>query len=259
MGRLKENDLINIPPLRVKRFTAQMRELSIRDAIALAAIPASMQHAAASFFMKCAVTDVEGAVEDPELWTVQERTLAICHYMSSTYDDGPDFTLNNGAKYSDYLAGKDFKDSHIDIGEVEGDAWTVRHMTGRLACSIERLVGEVDGVNDYTFWQVAIMAAQMVPNGLSGDELTDSDLDQFILERINVIASFPESVFAVLLSKWHAAVDELQHLVFLAFDDEGTLCLSSDEGGSLGRRPARFPAGAVVTSLARGMGGKHED
>lgn len=251
--------MINIPALRVKRFTAQMRELSIRDAIALSAIPAELQHEAASFFIKSAVTSVDGDVQDPDLWTVQERTMAICHYMSSTYDDGPDFSLSSGLKYSDYLFGADFKTDHVDIGEIEGDKWIVRQLTGRLARSTERLMGEVEGVNDYTFWQFALMAAQLVPNGISGDDLTDSELDVFILERINVIASFPESVFTLLLDKWLGAVHEMQHLVGISFDSEGVLCLDSEEKGVLGRNPARFPAGTVVTPLARGMGGKHED
>ena len=250
--------MINIPPLRVKRFTAHMRELSIRDAISLAAIPPDMQHEAASFFIKCAVTKVDGIVQDTDQWTFQERTMVICHYMASTYDDGPDFSLDNGSKYSDYLAGRDFKGDSVDVGEIEGDQWAARQLTGRLACSIERLTGEVEDVNQYTYWQLALMAAQMVPNGDAGDDLTDSDLDQFILDRINVIAGFPESSFSILLSKWHAAVEEMQHLIFIAFDSEGVLCLNSDEGGSLGSNPARFPAGSVVTPLARGMAGKYE-
>ena len=107
MVRLKEIAVINIPPFRIKRFTARLRELSIRDAIALSAIPPSMQHEAASFFLSSAVESIEGDVTDPSQWTVQERTMVICHYMSSTYDDGPDFGLSGGSKYSDFLLQSD--------------------------------------------------------------------------------------------------------------------------------------------------------
>lgn len=250
--------MINIQPLRIKRFTAHLKELSIRDAIALAAIPNEMQHESASFFIKCAVERVDGSIQDPDLWTVQEQTMLICHYMSNTYDDGPDFSLSGNAKYSDYLAGTDYGVAEVDLGELEGDRWVARQLTGRLAKSIERLVGEVEGIEDYTFWQFALMAAQLVPNGDSGDELSDSDLDLFLLARLNVIAGFPESVFTVLLSKWHGAVTDMQHLINITFDKDGVVFASKGADGGVGDSLARFPAGSVVTELAKRLGGKYD-
>lgn len=252
--------MINIKPLRVKRFTASMNELSIMSAIKLAAIPNEMQHESVSFFIKSAVTEVGGEEQDPDNWTVQERAMVVCHYMASTFDDGPNFSLTGGLSYSDYLLGKDYVAPIVDLGEMEGDDWTARQLTGRLACSIERLHGELD-VNDYTYWQVALMAAQLVPNGDGGEGLTESDLDRFILARMQVLAAMPESAFTKLLSMWQRANVEMEHLLRLSFDSDGIHFLSmpgEDEGGDKAARPARFPVSTVVTEVARGLGGKYE-
>ncbi|MGL5224568.1 MAG: hypothetical protein ACRC8Q_04415 [Aeromonas sp.] len=255
--------MIEIPTLRTKRLTVRLRELTIRDAIALAAIPSHLQQEAASRFLRAAVIEVSG-VSDIADWTVQERTLAICHYMASTLDDGPDFSLAGGVShYSDYLmGGVDYPSDSIELGELQGDQWSMRQLTGRLAESIERLDGELDGVSPYSHWQVGVMAAQMFPNGDDGAELTDGELDAFILARMQVMLSFPESAFVQLLSMFYRGEELLQHLLKLAVDDDGMLVMPADktdegdQGGTLAIPPARFLADSCITPLARRMAGK---
>ncbi|MCY1548938.1 hypothetical protein D9M68_850810 [compost metagenome] len=188
---------------------------------------------------------------------MQERTLAVCHYMASTFDDGPDFSLDGSdSRYSDYLVGeKDYGAAEIGIGEIEGDQWTVRHLTGAMAGAIERLYGELPGVSGRAHWQIGLMAAQMVPNGEGGDPSKEGEYDAFLLERMRVIAHFPESVFALLLAGYERACLELEHLFRIAFDDSGLLVLPR-EGSAAELPPARFPVGSCITSLAHSLGGK---
>jgi len=252
--------VINIPTLRTKRLTVQMKELSIMDAIALASIPPDMNEEATSFFLRATVGEVSGVV-DVSQWTVQERTLATCHYMASTFDDGPNFALMNGeCHYSDYLMGDhDYRNDKIDIGEIEGDKWVVRQLTGELSCAIERLRGEIAGFSNHAHWQFGLMAAQLVPNGDAGEGLTAGALDEFLLARMKVIASYPESVFTLLLARYQAALSELEHLLRLSFDGSGILVVPNKQEGSAAIRPARFPVSTCVTSLAKELGGKSED
>lgn len=254
--------MIEIPPLRTKRLTARLRELTIRDAIALAAVPAHLHQESASRFLRAAVAEVKG-VTDPADWTVQERTLAICHYMASTLDDGPDFALAGGvSRYSDYLmGGTDYPAERVELGELEGDTWSIRQLTGRLAESIERLEGELDDITRGAHWQAGMMAAQLIPNGDDGEGLTEGELDAFLLARMQTILGFPESAFTRLLAMYHDGADKLQHLLKLSFDDEGIIVLPADkqgdeQGGELAIPPARFLAGTCITPIARRMAGK---
>lgn len=247
--------MLNIPPLRTKRLTVRMKEIAMVDAIALATIPDHMNQEASSFFLRAVVEQCEG-VENPDLWTVQERNLAVCHYMSATFDDGPDFALSGGdAHYSDYLLGSsDYPEDRIDVGEIEGDKWAARHLTGRLAASIERLTDEVPGINGYAHWQIGLMAAQLVPNGQFELPDQDGELDQLMVERMTTVSRYPESVFVQLLERYYSGSEQLQHLLNISFDSQGVLVLPSDREGCAEKPPARFPVGACITTLARRMG-----
>lgn len=251
--------MIHFPDLRTKRLTVSLKELSMLDAIGLASLPEHLSEEATTFFLRAAVAKAVG-IEDPAQWTVQERTLAVCHYMASTFDDGPDFALDGElSRYSDYLVGdKDYSAAEVDLGEIEGDKWTVRHLTGGMASAIERLHGEIPDIRGRTHWQIGLMAAQMVPNGDGGDPLSEGEFDAFLLARMRVIAGFPESVFARLLERFESAREQLSHLFRVAFDDQGLLVLPR-EGSAAELPPARFPARACITSLARFMGGKPEE
>ncbi len=246
--------MIHIPALRSKRITARLTELPIIDAIGLASIPETMHEEATSAFLRGALAEATG-IADPAHWTVQERIFAVCHYMAATFDSGPDFSLGEDARYSDYLIGdQQYPVPEIDIGEIEGDQWVVRHLTGAYAASIERLCGEVAGIQGRTHWLVGAMAAQLVPNGDGGPEDGDGEIDAFLLQRMRVLLGFPESVFARLLAAYNEARGKLQHLFRIDFDDEGLIVLPREDAAGL--PAARFPAGTCLTPLARGLVGK---
>lgn len=246
--------MINFPVLRTKRLTVRMKELPMIDAIALASIPPHLNEEATTAFLHAAIESAHG-VENPEDWTVQERTMAICHYMASALDDGPDFSLAGGeARFSDYLAGdQDYPDDMIDIGEIEGDRWEVRHLTGAMAGSIERLQGELPRVSGDAHWRIGRMAAQLIPNGKAVP--TGGDIDAALIERMRVIANYPESVFARLMEAFEQSRQALDHLFILEADEHGLIALPR-EGSAAEKPPARFPVGACITDLAKYLGGK---
>lgn len=246
--------MINFPVLRTKRLTVRMKELAMIDAIALAAIPDYLNEEATTAFLRASIDSVQG-VESPEDWTVQERTMAVCHYMASALDDGPDFSLAGGeARFSDYLVGdQDYPDDLIDIGDIEGDRWEVRHLTGAMAGSIERLQGELPKVTGDAHWRIGRMAAQLIPNGKAVP--TDGDIDAAMIERMGVIANYPESVFTRLMSAFELSRQALDHLFIVEADEHGLIALP--KGGSAAEKPpARFPVSACLTDLAKYLGGK---
>ncbi|MDW0357796.1 hypothetical protein Q8G38_00540 [Halomonas venusta] len=246
--------MINFPMLRTKRLTVRMKELAMIDAIALAAIPDYLNEEATTAFLRASIDSVQG-VENPEDWTVQERTMAVCHYMASALDDGPDFSLAGGeARFSDYLLGdQDYPDDLIDIGDIEGDRWEVRHLTGAMAGSIERLQGELPKVTGDAHWRIGRMAAQLIPNGKAVP--TGGDIDAAMIERMRVIAGYPESVFARLMGAFEKSRQALDHLFILEADEHGLIALPR-EGSAAEKPPARFPVSACLTDLSKYLGGK---
>ncbi|MBL0011136.1 MAG: hypothetical protein IPP22_09355 [Nitrosomonas sp.] len=142
--------MIHFPALRMRRFTVQLRELTIGESIKIASMPVHLEEASITALLRFSVESVKGnsIIEDPQHWTVQERIMAVCHYLASTNDGEPDFLIGEG-HYSDYLDGGNdtaVTEDSIMVGEVGGDIWHIRQFTGAMAESIERLSGEVAGI-----------------------------------------------------------------------------------------------------------------
>jgi hypothetical protein len=251
--------MIYFPPLRTRRLTLQLRELSIGDSLALAAMPGHMEEASTTAFLRAAVDASKGGVDDPARWTVQERILAVCHYLSATTEDGPDFSLGAG-RYSDYLQGEaDIQTSvqAVEVGEVGGDTWHVRHLTGAMAESIERMAGEIEGLSGRLHWLFGAMAAQLVR---TGEEVPDAAagegaFDEFLLSRVMVLKGYPESDFAKLMTLYLEGRDKLHHFFKLEFTEDGIVAMP--KGGAAGNLPpARFPVHTCLSRMARELVGK---
>ncbi|WP_197714678.1 hypothetical protein, partial [Nitrosomonas supralitoralis] len=87
--------MIHFPILRTRRLTVQLKELSIGESIAIAAMPSHLEEAVTTAFLLKAVATAKG-IENPADWTVQERMMVVCHYLASVSDDGPDFAVGDG-------------------------------------------------------------------------------------------------------------------------------------------------------------------
>ncbi|MFA5920143.1 MAG: hypothetical protein WC856_02480 [Methylococcaceae bacterium] len=242
------------PPLRTRRLTVQLRELSIGESIKLAAVPVHLTEAACSLLLKYAVETVSG-IEDSANWTVQERILVTAHYLSVVATDGPDFSLGQG-KYLDYLDGsldidKDFKP--LELGSVGGDEWSLTHLTGRMAEAIERLSGELADMPPRLHWLIGGMAAQLIIKGEVLPDLdADGSYDEWLLARMKVLAAFPESDFEQLIMFYQVGREQLQHLFKIDFNDDGVIALPKEAGSEL--PPARFPARSCCGRLALELG-----
>ena len=248
--------MIHFPVLRTRRLTVQLRELPIGESIAIAEMPPTREEASCTAFLRAAVVSAQG-VPDPAQWTVQERMLAVCHYLAATSDDGPDFAVGGG-RYSDYLDGAmDIGEAPISVGEVGGDAWLVRHLTGAAAESIERMDGEVPGVSGRLHWLLGGMAAQMLRAGESVPDAADGEgaFDEFIVARMKVIHGYPESDFAALMALYVDGREKLRHLFSTEFSRDGIVAMP--KGGAASQLPpARFPVHSCLTRLAKELVGK---
>ena len=248
--------MIYFPVLRMRRLTVQLRELSIGESIKIASMPVHLEEAANTAMLRYAVESVKGKdiIEDPAHWTVQERIMTVGHYLASTSVDDPNFQIGNTSRYLDYLDGGNdaaVMVSTILAGEVGGDIWHIRHLTGAMAESIERLNGEVDGISGRLHWLIGGMAAQMTIEGDNSPSPIDGEgkFDQFLVDRMKVMAGYPESDFNALLMLYFAGREKLSHLFHIEFDNTGIVLLPKG-GAASNLPPARFPVSSCLTRIA---------
>jgi len=252
--------MLHFPILRTRRLTVQLRELSIGESIAIAAMPSHLEEATTTAFLRKSVESVQG-IDDPANWTVQERIMAVCHYLASVSDDGPDFGVGENGKYLDYFEGSIDEPAtleNVSIGNIGGDEWQINHLTGAMAESIERLSGEIEGISLRLHWLIGGMAAQLTikgedhPNPSGGE----SAYDDFLLSRMRVMAAYPESDFAQLMSGYLDSRNKLHHLFRIEFANDGIVVMPTEGGVARGLSPARFPAHNCISELAKNLGGK---
>lgn len=255
--------MIYFPVLRTRRFSVQLKELTIGQSIALAKLPVHLEQAEITTFLKFAIDSVEGTSEDPSEWTVQERTLALCHYLAATNSENPDFEVGAG-RYSDYFDGSaDGNNARpVPLGEVGGDEWHLFDLTGRDAEVIESLQGELkDGMGEAfegrAFWLLGAMAAQMRRKDEGKkDELPSGEYEQFVFERMKVFAAFPESDFSELLAMFLQKRRSLMHFFDIDFSDTGIVCLPKEAAAEKNLPPARFPVSTCLNAGTLGLLGK---
>lgn len=247
--------MIHFTPFRTPRMTIQLKELTIGKSMALCARPAAQHEAATTALLEYVIEKPErqhpGQVIDPRLMTVQERGMLAGHYLAHTVGN-PNFSIGGEATFSQYLYTDVQTACEIEIGEVCEDQWLVAPLMGYQAESIERLFNAGKLPQNYRGWMLGAMACQM--RRVSEPELEDIPdalFDKWLSERLEVIDAFPESDFSQLLAAYLSANDRLQHLLRMAFADDGFVFVSEVPG----LPSARFPVSDMFSdATARFLG-----
>lgn len=255
--------MILIPPLRTRRLNVQFKEVTIGEAIRLAGIHPKQHEYATTAFLQSIIESATAPTDkheaDPRLWTVQERTLAVCHYLAATADNGEaDFKVGDHGRLTDYMdTGRDYVPM-AEAGEAAQDRWRMIPLTGMAAEVLERLEGGVDGVPEGRMhWLIGTMAAQLVrvdEHGRTKDDpapTSDAELTDWLRERMKVFSSFPESDFMQLLVARSVGSEGVAHLFNMEPADDGLVCVAKEKGEGDQLPPARFPVGECISELAK--------
>lgn len=244
--------MIHFPALRTRRLDVQLRELTIGEAVELAAVPLKGHEAAITQLLRSIVREARGAHADPGRWTVQERMMVVAHYLASTSEGGGNFQVGEG-RFLDYLhAEPDGAPDVAPAGDACGDSWDVRQVTGDEAAIMEGLcASRLD-------WLAADMAARLAVRGKNEGRPDAStragEFARWVHERMGVFKAMPESDFEALFGVYRAGLLELHHLFWLELDAEGYVAMPR-KGGGADLAPARFPASSTLSELALALGG----
>lgn len=255
--------MISITPVRTRRLSVRMRELSIGDAIKLLSMHPTRHEAATTEFLRAAITEAAmpggDYVGDPLAMTVQERAFLVCHYHATMSEEG-DFPVGESARYSDYLLiGQDYPTpAATPIGTIAGAEWTLHPLLGAHGEAIERLQVEQPHASRF-HWVAGAMAAQLRKRGDNAPDAVTMHAEflDWLRSRMAWLALLAESDFAELLGAYWTANRAQAHFFAVDFDHEGVLC-SAVKPDSSGAEvpPARFPAFSCVGAVAVGLSGK---
>lgn len=244
--------MLHFPRLLTARLQVQLRELTMREAVRLAATPLGKHEAATTAFLALVVDRAGGPHATPGRWTVQERMLVVAHYLATAGSDGANFSVGEG-RLLDYLhPAADHPGEAVDAGEACGDRWRIKQLTGDEALAMESIcASRLD-------WIAAGMAAQM----RADDEPEQPDAtDQpgayvdWLSARMNTVLDMAEGDFGDLFTAYVAGKRRLFHLFELEVDAAGHIALAkAKEGGGQSMAPARFPVDAAIGRFAQILG-----
>lgn len=247
---------VHIPQLQTPRLLLQLKEVTIGDSLSVASMPPHLEQAQTTAFLKAAVCECN--IPDPLDWTIPERMMAVCHFMSSVLDDGPNFAVgDNGLRILDYM---DFSQSEhiasVPVGEIGGDEWTVKPLLGRDAESIERLQG-VFNLSPMAHWLIGCMAAQLARKGNDGTENPKISMDESLKRKMQILTAYPSSDFKALYLAFEEGRAQLVNLMHVVHADGGMIVMPSDKGA--GNPPARFPVLTVFPQFVKDLAGQFNE
>ena len=250
--------MIYFPPLNTSKLRVQLRELRVREDLEMLAVPPGKNEASATKLLRFAVESSLGENSDPRRWTVQERTLAVAHYLSCVVDDGPNFAVGDSqseghGRLLDYLdTENDSAPYEVEAGTHGGSTWFAKQINGAEAEVMEGLF------SSRTDWIIADMAVRLresdEPTSAPSAVDDPSGFSDWLSARVDVFKSMSESDFEALFVLCQTAKDgALHHLFSLGLDAGGYVVLPKG-GGSHELAAARFPANSAVGAIARAIG-----
>lgn len=243
--------MIHFPPLRTRRVSVALKELSLDQAISMCKLPADRHEAAVTQFLRFAASGAEQPrpeyVTDPRLWTVSERLRLVVQYLMGVTDDGPDFSVGNRSltDYIDFTA--EAESLVIDGIEIDGVAMQMRPLLGLQADALELLCtgrGE---------WMIGCVASQILPVGQApawGD-MPDVAVLAWHKERIQAVRSMPESHYEQMLNAFMDGQEALRQFFYLGVSDDGIVCMPNEPGDEV--PPGRFRASSCIGQSTRSL------
>lgn len=248
--------MIHFPRLLTARLDVQLRELTMREAVDMAAMPLHRHEATTSAFLAIVIAEARGQHTRPGRWTVQERALAVAHYLAACSSEGGNFPVGDG-RFLDYLhPAADHPGDVVDAGSACGNAWRMTQLTGDQALAME------SHCRTRFDWLSAGMAAQLQADDEKPEDWPDAtdqpaEYSDWLRERMGTIQAMPEGEFAELFGVYVQGKGALFHLFELDVDAAGHILLGRhDGGGDRLTAPARFPVSSAIGRIAQILGSR---
>lgn len=253
--------MIVLQPIRTRRICVRPRELTLGEAIAILKIPGQRHELVTTEFLRKvadgATAPSPSHTTDPRLWTVQERTLLVCHYLAQVSEYGPDIPVGEDGRLSDYvLFDSDLKVGEVDIGVVADRSRRIAPLLGAHAEVLERLCKTRGD------WIIGAMACQISCHDephVAVSEMGEVELIGYIQGRMDEIRGMPESDFEAMLDVYsRASSGGIFHFFMPNFDDFGLVFDVQSQREAGPKNPARFLAVSCINQRTRRLFGAND-
>lgn len=242
--------MIEFNPLHTRRLSVELQELSLEEAEALCLMPEQLEQAATTrmlgYIVKPDNRPMEHQVTDPQLWTVQERTMVMAHYMAHVNESGErNFAIGEHGRFGDYLlGGTDYIES-VPMGELDGHDAVLYPLLGYQAEAIERVIHGGRVKKNRLSWWICAMACQI---GLAGEprreRMPEAEFTEWLVAEAAKWRAIPSSEFEPALFAFLDASERMNHFFKIAYTDNEIGMQPREEGSTLPL--ARFPVRAAI-------------
>jgi len=225
-----------IQPVHTLRISMELNELTIGQTQDLCRIPARYEQQTMTAFLRAICTPIKRpdnslTVDDPIMWSVNERMNATIYYMAAMLEDGPDFAVGDGHLHDYLLAGADYV-AEVPF-EFEGESLIFSPLHGYQAEAIESLIVSGKYPSDYFSWNAGYMAACM----RAADEAPipyshPTQYQEALAKRIDDLRKLPESRFPNLFNAFLGAATTAQHFVHAVVTQHGVVAVQVTEPNS---------------------------
>lgn len=248
-----------INPVNTARISVEMSVLNMDQVEALCEIPAVFEQRTYTALLRhvCKPIERHGALSDPRMWSINERTYVAAYYMSSTRDDGPDFPIGKGHFHDYLLGGTDFTPEVANIGfEFEGREMIYSPMLGYQAEIIETLVeGGTFKKTNYSWWAATMAACLRGADEEPLPYIDDAQYEEALLARIHAVRQLADPQFVALFDYFRQCEQQGAHLVYAVTNLHGVVaCQVTEPDAEKGvpeLAPARFPPHSCISERAR--------
>lgn len=217
-----------IQPVHTSRISVALREMTIGQTQQICAIPYQYEQRSVTEFLRAVCTPIarpNGAptVDDPLMWSVNERMHATIFYMAAVLEDGPDFAIGEEGKLHDYLLSETDYVESVEF-EFNDEQLLCTPLHGYQAEVIEELVETGVYPKEYVSWQFGVIAACV--RGVDDPVLEYRDPASYrkaLIERIDKVKAIPERRFMDMFHAYQVASVRLQHFVYAVFNADGVV------------------------------------
>ncbi len=236
--------------LRTARISSDFQELTVRQMRELCAMSDRAMEAATTRLLTFVMAHDEGAmVKDPRLMTVQERARALCHYLGTVIEGGPNFKVGE-YRYSDFIEfDRDYAAPSVATGEFAGESAIMCDQL--LGVHAELLESVCSSEGD---WRAGLMACQIrLAEDPAPDLVAMSDADRlkWVEGRMSSIMNMPSSQAVELWSAYEKGAAMLQHFFIVDVDPHGIVFRTHGEEVRPGL--GRFRSSSCVEKRARAL------
>lgn len=249
--------MISFPELILSNMTLHMSSMTLGGSYDVLTTPPKFNEKATTKLINdtlqlCEISGEEKKT-NPLDWSIEERYAYLGHYLLSISKG--DFKIGDGKYFDYFMPDSRPVEPSVYAGNIEGDDWYIRPMTGRMAESMERVYGDNNiAIKDELYWLLSRMAFQLHREQDDFPENENGKYDLFLAKRLHIFKQYSEDAIIALNIAFNSSLPKITRLFRISTNKTGLAVLPK---GDSGLPPIRFLAANCTRRWTREIIGEH--